>query len=312
VGESAEKIVEEKTAPDNKRLTVGLVVSFLIIISLLIYILVFPVKKEVEMSPEETTQEEVVEEADVMEEETLGATDEEEVVVGETFPDLYIEEYSFDSEPKQNEEFTVRIEIGNQGNASAKDFHWEWWATDGGKDCGEEVVELKAGDTMEVECDYTYTDEDTFDTKVILDPEEDIDESDEDNNVVEEEVDVLPKDKADLVISEYSFDPVPERNVSFTVRIGIKNQGDAPANAFWWEWWPSDAAYNCREKISTLAANSVKVVTCDYLYSNWGTYNTKVIVDVDDEVEELDKTNNEHAEDVFIPITIIPMPIPLP
>jgi len=44
-----------------------------------------------------------------------------------------------------------------------------------------------------------------------------------------------------------------------------------------------------------------KVVTCDYEYGGWATYDTSARVDVDDDIEESDEDNNEYHEDV-VPI----------
>jgi len=150
-----------------------------------------------------------------------------------------------------------------------------------------------------VDCDYTYTDSGSFDSKVVVDVDGDVDESNEDNNILNEVINVAAK--PDLFISEYSFDPVPEKNVTFTVRIGITNQGDEPAGEFYWEWWPTAYSYACREKISSLAPNSEKVVTCDYMYGGWSTYPTKAVADADDDIDEFDETNNEYVENV-VPI----------
>lgn len=241
------------------------------------------------------------EDEDMNEEAVIEEEEEEEV---ETYPDLYISDYEFDDDPRENEEFTISIEIGNDGDADAEDVEWEWWPIEGSLECEGAIEEIAAGETETVECEYTYGTEDTFEMTFIVDPDGDIEESDEDNNVLEDEVTTLPEEKADLVISEYSFDPVPEKGVPFTVRIGIKNEGNVAAEDFWWEWWPTWANYFCREQISTLAPNSEKVVYCeDYTYGGWAKYDTKAVADADDDVEESDETNNEYHEPV-IPIHV--------
>jgi len=249
---------------------------------------------------EEDEEEALIEEdgtEDVMDEE------EEEIVEPEEtyFPDLYIHEYTITEDPMQNEEITVHIEIVNQGDADAGSFRWEWWANDDDVECEDEIGWLDVGEKETVECEFTYEDFGSFDTKVVVDSDFDVDESDEDNNVMEEELDVAEEEYVDLSIGEYSFDPVPEKAVPFTVRIGIKNEGNVVAEDFYWEWWGTPHSYACREHISEIAPGSTKVVTCGYEYSGWSTYDTSARVDVDDNITELDEDNNEYHEDV-VPI----------
>ncbi len=216
-------------------------------------------------------------------------------------PDLYIREYSFDPEPRVNEEVTLTIEIGNKGDGDAGNFHWEWWASEDGEECEEDVDSLDAGDTKTVECEYTYEDEETYETKVIVDSLNEVEEEDEENNEIVEEITPEPELIADLIVTEYSFDPVPEKGVPFEVRIGVTNEGNVVAEDFYWEWWATTYSSACREKISELAPNSTKVATCEYTYNGWSTYKTKAVVDADDEVEESNEENNEYTENV-IPI----------
>lgn len=108
--------------------------------------------------------------------------------------------------------------------------------------------------------------------------------------------------QADLYISEYSFNHPPKQGEAFTVRIGIYNQGNAKADAFWWEWWPTKYAYACRQRISEgIAAHGGRIVNCTYTYGGWANYETKAVADADNEVAESNETNNTHIENL-IPI----------
>ena len=141
----------------------------------------------------------------------------------------------------------------------------------------------------------------------IAEATEEPEESDEDEEASPtpsptEEPSPTPEAKADLYITEYSFDPTPEKQVEFTVSIGIKNQGDADSGPFYWEWWPTAYDYACRERIDDgIGAGGERTVTCDYEYGGWSNYPTKAVADADDEVDESDEDNNTYTENV-VPI----------
>jgi len=219
----------------------------------------------------------------------------------QTFPDLIVSNYKNSDEPRQNEEMTVSFDIENIGDKDTGKFKWEWYSNDDEVGCDDDVSWLDAGDKESVECNFTYEYFGNFNTKVVVDVDDEVTESNEDNNSKEKEIDVAEEEYVDLTITEYSFDPVPEMGVPFQVRIGIKNNGNVKAENFYWEWWPAWANYACREKIATLAAHSEKVVTCDYTYAGWSTYDTKAVADADNNIEESDEDNNEYHEDV-VPI----------
>lgn len=109
--------------------------------------------------------------------------------------------------------------------------------------------------------------------------------------------------KADLYISEYSFDHAPKQGEAFTVKIGIYNKGNKAASGFWWEWWATTSAptYACRQRIDSLAAHGGRIVYCTYTYGGWANYTTKAASDTDNEVPESDEGNNSYTQNV-IPI----------
>jgi subtilase family serine protease len=308
MSESAEtkKSTEEGKAPNSSN-TITLVL--LVVIVILVGLLFTPKILAPFQKPEE--EEVSVEREEVMVEEVLPAEDANvapDVVVDTSagteefvkpLADLYITDYSYGSDLMQNDQFTMELTFSNKGNADAGEFSWEWGATEGGQTCGSDISELVVGETVTVQCDHAYSGSGSFDSWVLVDTGDDVEESNENNNDLIEEINIAPR--ADLYISEYSFDPVPEKAIPFTVRIGLTNQGDEETGEFYWEWWPTAYDYACREKITNIAPNSEKVVTCDYTYGGWSTYPTKAVADADDTVDEFDESNNEYVETV-VPI----------
>jgi subtilase family serine protease len=214
-------------------------------------------------------------------------------------PDLYVKSYDLSETPKVGDEFTVKITIGNKG-ATAQSFSWEWWPTSSGRDCKGSVDSLSYGGTKVVECTYAYDDVDEYATKFIVDSKDEVDESDEGNNVYTQKINILKK--ADLTISDYDFDHDPVQGEEFTVRIKIKNKGETDAEDFYWEWWPTiTGSKACHKKIDILKAGDSETVECDYTYGGWANYTTKAVVDADGDVDESDESNNTYTENV-IPI----------
>lgn len=233
---------------------------------------------------------------------TTPSNTESSAATSEKKPDLYVASYSFSKDPKSGEEFEVKIKIGNKGTAKAENFHWQWWATHAKADCEGKINSLAAGETKTVGCKFTYPSWSTYDTKAVVDPDNEVNENNEDNNVATKKVTPIHDTaQPDLTISTYSFNHPPKMGEAFTISISILNNGDAAAGPFWWEWWPTHASHACREEIDSLPAHGDKVVTCTYTYASWSTYATKAVVDADSEVNESNEGNNTHAEDV-IPI----------
>jgi subtilase family serine protease len=103
-------------------------------------------------------------------------------------PDLIISEYNFNHAPKKGEEFTISIDVYNQGDTAVGSFWWEWWPTPHGEACREKIDGLSAHGGKIVSCTYTYNAWANYATKAVADADNDISESDESNNVYTENV----------------------------------------------------------------------------------------------------------------------------
>lgn len=106
---------------------------------------------------------------------------------------------------------------------------------------------------------------------------------------------VTPTPQADLKVSDYklSTDPGnPTQGVEFTISFSIYNQGNKSSGPFSWEWWPTKYSAACRQRIDNLVARGGRVVSCEYTYGGWSTYETKVVADSENEISESNETNN--------------------
>ncbi|HRY82853.1 MAG TPA: CARDB domain-containing protein [Candidatus Moranbacteria bacterium] len=214
--------------------------------------------------------------------------------------DLYVKSYTLSESPKVGSEFTATIVIGNKGQATSAESYWEWWSTSSKQSCKKKVGAISAGGASTVKCDHTYTSWDDYTTKAIVDSQNDVDESNESNNITTKEV--TPKhDKADLTITKYEFNHDPVMGEEFKVKITIKNKGETDAEDFKWEWWSTHASSSCDGEVNKLEAGDSIEVSCEYTYASWSTYATKAIVDSDDDVNEEEEDNNTSTKNV-IPI----------
>jgi subtilase family serine protease len=212
--------------------------------------------------------------------------------------DLYVKSHTFSKDPKVGSEFTVTIVIGNKGQAVSSESYWEWWANASKQACKKKVGAIAVGGSSTVECDYTYTDWDEYTTKVIVDSQDDVSESNENNNIATK--DATPKHKkADLTITEYEFNHDPVMGEEFKVEITIKNKGETDAKDFEWEWWSNASSSSCDGEVNELEAGESKEVSCKYTYGGWSTYTTKAVVDPDDDVDEEDESNNTLTKTVI-------------
>jgi subtilase family serine protease len=214
--------------------------------------------------------------------------------------DLYVKSYSFSEDPKMGTEFTVTIVIGNKGLAASAESYWEWWATSSKQGCKKKVGAISAGGASTVQCNYTYSSWSNYTTKAVVDSQNDVDESNESNNIATKQVTPL-HGKPDLYITKYDFNHDPEMGEEFKVEITIKNKGETDAGDFKWEWWPTAFSSACDGDVDSLAAGESKDVTCKYTYGGWSTYETKAVVDPDDDVDEANEGNNTSTKTV-IPI----------
>jgi hypothetical protein len=106
--------------------------------------------------------------------------------------------------------------------------------------------------------------------------------------------------KPDLYVSEYTWSPVPPHmNNSFHVRVGVYNQGNAPAGAFTVEWWltTTGSSPTCTWNVASLVAKGGRILECDYTPGGWNNaYPSQVVVDSGGTVDESDEGNNSWSQ----------------
>ncbi len=103
----------------------------------------------------------------------------------------------------------------------------------------------------------------------------------------------------DLYVSEYAWLPVPPHmGFPFNIRVGVYNQGNAPAGFFTVRWWLSTSAPSaaCSWNVASLVANGGKILQCNYTPGGWNNaYPSRVVVDTGNTVAESNEGNNTRS-----------------
>ena len=220
-------------------------------------------------------------------------------------PDLIVKDLSIDTgDPRQGVPLHIVATLKNRGGSTAEGFRWAWRVCVD-EDC--EYVEAPGAFTLEpdekitAQMEYVFDGWANYTTEAWVDWREEIEEGDEDNNTHELEI-AVKEGLPDLVISSIDFDPdPPTQGENTTVEVRVHNQGSKPTGAFAVEWWSSvsAAAPACEWTLTGgVAKGGTVTLDCVHAYPSWySKITTRAIADVNDDVTELDETNNELDED---------------
>ena len=220
-------------------------------------------------------------------------------------PDLVITHLEVDTDdPRQGIPLHIVATLHNQGDGIANDFQWAWrvCVTD---DCeylkAPGAFTLVPGETVTAQMEYLFDGWATYTTDAWIDSDEEVEESDETNNLYQLAIPVKPG-MPDLVISSITFAPDPPvQGEDTTVQIDVHNQGSKPAAVFDVEWW---GGVNFTEPscewtvVDGLEEDETANMTCTFAYTSWyGNITTRAIADVGEVITELDETNNTLDKD---------------
>ena len=167
------------------------------------------------------------------------------------------------------------------------------------------VEALAVNGTATLSFNWTPTEPATYTLKVIMDPENLVDELNETNNEISISVSVKTKPLPDLTVE---FVDLPEKFVAGTeyeVKALVKNVGEADAGSFNVELKANEASIE-KVPVEGLAAGSSTTVTFKWKPEEAGDYTLKATVDPENLIEEKDETNN--AATVAVTVSAPPVP----
>lgn len=245
-----------------------------------------------------------------------------EVVVEEDFIDLQIIEMDIRSGPPglaceridpqkleepiltQGRNVNVCIKIINNGNAPSNSFVVEWnpdslgLITPSPGTLVTQIDTVEAGEVVELPIDYIYNQHGNFRAVAEVDAFNNVEESNEANQLFLENVVVQPA-PIDLVITSFVIVPAsPIRGSKATAQITVKNTGPYPTDAFSVRWKPTgiEAGGGPTAQVPGLNAagqpDDSVTVEIDSKFSVAGPYTSFAEVDTFNQIIEANENNN--------------------
>ncbi|UYZ40618.1 MAG: PQQ-binding-like beta-propeller repeat protein [Candidatus Methanospirare jalkutatii] len=211
-------------------------------------------------------------------------------------PDLVLTEKS--EELHADGTFSVTYTVCNQGAADAGESNTTI-TINGVEVLKDPVPALPAGESytntvgpFECPCGTNVT------VKVCADSDDEIVESNETNNCLENVLECPPCKKPDLTITELTT-PEIYANIDNTINATVSNIGEGDADAFNVSLL-ADGSVVDTVSVAGLKANESVNLSFTWTPTHAGEYELCVIADSNDEIEESDETNNEYCETVTV------------
>jgi len=166
------------------------------------------------------------------------------------------------------------------------------------------VPSLDAGSSKEVQFTWAPTDSGTYTLEVSADALDEVNETDEANNNMSKNIDVLPEVQADLAITPNDIVFLPAfawhtANNKTTIQVNVTNNGTRDANNFEVTLSVDNGPKN--STVTSVAAKAVRVTSFGYNAAKGGPYAVKVVLDANGAITESTETNNEAVK----PFTVI-------
>lgn len=222
--------------------------------------------------------------------------------VKEPGPDLIVETLTHDpTAPTTWDEITITAIVKNVGNAAAGASSLAIRAGGETIPATYPIPALDPGETFEVEREVNFPTPLTYQITATADVDEEVEESDEENNVTIDIFSVALPDVPDLVISGLSFATPPVLVgdlVSITAEV--KNVGTEAATSFTLCILVGDEVSPECFEVSGLDPGTTTTVQRDITFTEAGSYLVTATADADDIILELDEDNNVDTIEISV------------
>ncbi len=224
-------------------------------------------------------------------------------------PDLQITGVSFNPPtPIAGQNVHVTVTVYNGGNTDTGDNFTVAWKSGVRRTpaLSKQAPALGVGASENVEFDYIYPSDGSFNSVATVDSNHTIYELDEGNNTSTQTVDVGAAN-IDLTITNLVITPgTPKQGVDAQIDVTIKNQGNNDAGPFTVSWNPDaygliiPSGATLTQEVASLASNTSTIVTFHYVYPQFGNFHTVASVDAFSEIKETNETNNTAIDDISV------------
>jgi subtilase family serine protease len=197
-------------------------------------------------------------------------------------PDLTVLDISFD-------QGTVKVKIANLGPVSAQNFKLRLVEEKTGKIIDEERLVLTLAPSEERTYEFSWSPgPGSWKLVATVDPYNDVAESNETNNTMSKEVNLI----LDLAVTSISPTPSPATlGQTITVSVKVENTGNMNVGAFDVSLLANGTEVN-RTTVSGLAAGANTTLTFSWTPTAVGTYTLTAKVDPDNKIAESNEENN--------------------
>jgi len=209
------------------------------------------------------------------------------------------------TEPEPGEDVTALAIVQNNGTQTTSPANVSFRLA-GNEVARGNVSSLDANEETSLEATFTASVSGTIEAAV--DPDEQIDEFDEDNNLASLDLELAgDTDPPDLTVRSVSVDGEigGDDNVRFTAEIA--NVGEGPSGQALVDFRIDGSSIGSPVSVDGLAANEPANVTSDEWTTSDSEHELEVVVDPDEQVDESDETNNAHTRTLEGGPTAIPL-----
>ncbi len=204
----------------------------------------------------------------------------------------------------QGQNVNVCLQIINNGNAPSNSFVVEWnpdatgLITPSPGTLVNQIDTVEPGEVVELPIDFIYNQHGNFRAVAEVDAFNNVDESNEANQLFLENVVVLPA-PIDLIITEFVIVPAsPIRGSMATARITVRNNGPYPTDGFSVRWKPTGIDASGGPTAQVLGLNAAgqpddsATVEIESTFRTAGPYTSFAEVDTFDQIIESNENNN--------------------
>ncbi len=224
---------------------------------------------------------------------------------GNSTIDLTIEDISFaPGNPEPGQTVTITATVKNQGTETSGLTNLKWYNSD--TSIGQEEVQaLESGSSQQISLSWTTQNEETVDIRAIVDEENSVPESDENNNEKTQPLTFRKAGFPDLIIDTFTYPENPRPAEHQSIQINVKNQGTSTSDGTKLKLYIGGILE--REwDLPQLAGGESILETYTWIPVLEGPVEIKAVVDEENLISESSEENNQETAT----INVVDNPLP--